>query len=156
MRASAACPVLGCNRRCQQPWNPGDFRLVSSWTLNVQHLAQRGPESSRVSSGWCLFSLCCLFPFWKKEDQWTISAHMTSGNRGCCQSIFFLRKGRKKGKEIKKFKSLNTASSMTPLQNQYYPNKIMCRLYFFFSLTRTVSSFVCFTLPARNSVALWG
>jgi len=45
---------------------------------------------------------------------------------------YFIRRGEWKGKEVKKIKGSDTSSSMTPLQNQYYPNKIMSCLYIFF------------------------
>lgn len=71
---------------------------------------------------------------------------MTSGNTGCCQSIF-LRSGAGggggKGERNKKNpEGLNTASSMTLLQNQYFPNKIMCCLYFIFPINKDWE-FIC-------------
>lgn len=48
-----------------------------------------------------------------------------------------------KGERNKKNpEGLNTASSMTLLQNQYFPNKIMCCLYFIFPINKDWE-FIC-------------
>lgn len=44
--------------------------------------------------------------------------------------------------ETKNSTGLNTASSTTLLQNQYFPNKIMCCLYFIFPINKDCE-FIC-------------
>lgn len=125
--SSLPCPWL----RLRVPETVKAWGPSLTFLLNLKCAAPYTERSWVFASlKWVMFIFPLLpVPFLNEEDQWTISAHMTSGNRGSCQSIFFFL--RERGKKWKNMKGLTTDSSMTPFQTQYYPNKIMCCLYFF-------------------------